>query len=129
MLVGTEAKVLERFSGVLGASQKQGVASSRGAESKLVQGQGLTTSSQDTGASSSGEAESSNAEFGDGQETVVVSDSAYNHNRLAIGRLGSIGDNSRDGDRRPVDAGHKETAEDDLVEGRVGSACEKLSQY
>ena len=125
MLVGTEAEVLDSLSGVLGATEEQGVASGRGTESKLVQGQDLTTSGHDAGTGSSGEAESSNAELGDGQETVVISDGANNHNGLVVGLLGSVGDNSRDGDGRPVDAGHKEAAENDLVEGRLGSACRR----
>lgn len=127
MLVGTEAEVLESLSGVLGATQEQGVASGRSTESKLVQGQDLTTGSQDTGAGGSGEAESSNAELGDGQETVVVSDGTDDHNGLVVRLLGSVGNNSRDGNGRSVDAGHKEAAQDDLVEGRVGTAYEKIS--
>lgn len=88
MLVGTEAKVLDGLSGVLGASEEQGVASSGCTESKLVQGQGLTTSSQDTGPSSSSEAESSNAKLGDSQETVVIRDGTNDHDSLVVGLLG-----------------------------------------
>ena len=123
MLVRTEAEVLDSLSGVLGATEEQGVASGRRTESKLVQGQDLTTSSHNAGTSGSSEAESSNAELGDGQETVVISDGTNNHNGLVVGLLGSVGDNSRDGDRWSVDAGHKKAAENDLVEGRLGPAC------
>lgn len=120
--MGTEAEVLECLSGVLGASEKQGVASSGGSESELIEGQGLSTSSHDAGTGGSGEAESSNAELGDRQETVVISDGTDNNDGLVVGLLGSVGDDSRDRDGRSVDAGHKEAAQDDLVEGGVGSA-------
>lgn len=122
MLVGTEAEVLDSLSGVLGAAEEQSVASGGGTEGKLIEGQNLTTGSQDAGTGGSGEAEGSNAELGNGQETVVIRDGADDHNGLVVRLLGGVGRNSRDRDRGPVDAGHKKAAENDLVERGVGSA-------
>ena len=114
--------MLECLSGVLWSSEEQGVASGGSAESQLIQSQGLTSSSNDAGTSSSSESESGNAELGDGQETVVIGDGTDDTTvRLSVlARL--VSNNARDGDGWSVDAGHEEAAENDLVEGRVGSA-------
>lgn len=123
MLVGTESEVLDGLTGVLGSTEEEGVASGRGAEGKLIQGEDLAAGSQDARAGSGGEAEGSDAELGDGQETVVIGDGADDDDGLVVGLLGDVGDDSGEGHRGPVDAGHEEAAEDDLVEGRLGAAC------
>jgi len=84
VLVWSEAEVLDSLSGVLGASEKQGVASSRSSESQLVQSQDLSSSSFNAGTSSSRESESGNTELGNLQEAVVISDSANNHDSLVV---------------------------------------------
>jgi hypothetical protein len=122
VLVGSEAEVLNSLSGVLGSSEEQGVASSGSSKSQLIQSQNLSSSSEDAGTSRSGEAKSGNAELGDGQETVVIGDSANNDNGLVVGLLGGIRNNSGDGNRGSVDAGHEKSAENYLIEGGVGSA-------
>jgi hypothetical protein len=117
MLVWSETEVLNSFSGVLGSSEKQGVASSRSSQSQLIQGQYLSSCSNNTGTSRGSKAESGNTELRDGQETVVVGNSTDNNDGLVIGLLGSVRNNSGDGDRGSVDAGHEKSAENDLVEG------------
>ncbi len=112
----TKAKVLDGLSGVLGASEKEGIASSWGTESQLIKSQDFSTSGDDTRTSSSSEAEGRNAELRDGQETVVISHSTNNHDGLVIRLLGGVRNDSGDRDRGSVDAGHKQTAEDNLVE-------------
>jgi hypothetical protein len=74
--VGTKAEVLDGLTGVLGATEEDGVGSSREAGSDLIDGEGLTTGLQDARAGSGGEAESRNGELGELEETVVVSDGA-----------------------------------------------------
>ena len=125
MLVWSEAEVLNSLSGVLWSSEEQGVASSRSSKSQLIQSQNLSSSSENAGTSGSGEAKSRNAEHRDGQETVVISDSANNDDGLVVGLLGGVRNNSGDGDRGSVDAGHEKSAENDLVEGGVGSAYDE----
>jgi hypothetical protein len=122
VLVWAEAEVLDCLTGVLWSSEEQGVASSRSAESQLIQSQSLSSSSDDASTSSSSESESGNAELGDGQEAVVIGDGANDYNSALVILTGFVGNNSRDGDRGSVDAGHEESAENDLVERRVGSA-------
>lgn len=121
VLVWTEAEVLEGLTG-LWSTEEEGVASGWGAESELIQGEDLTTGSQDTGASGGGEAKGSDGELWDSQETVVVGDGTNDDNGLVVGLLGDVGCDSGEGHRWPVDAGHKQAAEDDLVEGRLGAA-------
>ena len=121
VLVWAETEVLEGLAG-LWSTEEEGVASGWGTESKLVQGENLTTGSQDAGAGSGGEAEGSDGELWDGQEAVVVSDGSDNDNRLVVGLLRDVGDNTGEGHWWPVDAGHEQAAEDDLVEGRLGAA-------
>jgi hypothetical protein len=122
VLVWAEAEVLECLTGVLWSSEEEGVASGGSAESQLVQSQGLTASSNDASTSGSSESESGNAELGDGQETVVIGDGTNDHNGAVVILAGLVSNNAGDGDGRSVDAGHEEAAENDLVEGRVGSA-------
>lgn len=121
VLVWAETEVLEGLAG-LWSTEEEGVASGWGTESKLVQGENLTTGSQDARAGGSGEAEGSDGELWDGQETVVVSDGSDNDNRLVVGLLRDVGDNAGEGHWWPVDAGHEQAAEDDLVEGRLSAA-------
>jgi len=95
MLVGSEAKVLDGLSGVLWSSEEEGVASGWGTESQLVQSQNFTTGSKDAGTGGSSETECSNAELGNGQETVVIGDSANDDNGSLL-LLSSMGSDSGD---------------------------------
>lgn len=122
MLVGTEAKVLNGLPGVLWSTEQEGVASGRSTESQLIQGQSLTSSSSNASAGSGSEAESGNTELWDGQKTVVIGDSSNDDDGLVVRLLGGVGSDSRDGDWRSVDAGHKKTTQNNLVELGVGSA-------
>jgi hypothetical protein len=112
--VGTEAKVLESLTGVLGSTEEEGVGSGGGAGSNLVNGEALTTSLLDASASGGGEAESRNRDLGELEHAVVVSDGTdlslvsessecgvwepYDDNGLALVVLG-VGDDLGEGDR------------------------------
>lgn len=117
--VGTEAKVLESLTRVLGSAEEEGVGSGGGAGSDLVNGEALTTSLLDASASRGSEAESRNRELGELEHAVVVSDGAdlvllairlqscirapYNDDGLALVGLGGVlvgrdGDNLGEGD-------------------------------
>lgn len=119
--MGTEAEVLDGLPCVLGTSEEEGVATSWGSEGQLVDGQSLTTGGKNASTGGSSEAESCNAELGDLQKAVVIGNSANNDNGSLL-ILASVPNNSGDGDGWSVDAGHKEAAENDFVEGRVGTA-------
>lgn len=122
VLVGAHAEVLESLTGVLGATEQEGVAASGRTESQLVQGQGLTTGGKDAGTSGGGESESSDGDLGDLEQAVVVGDGTNNDDDLVLAVLGDLALDARERDGGSVHTGHKEAAENDLVEGRVRSA-------
>ena len=74
MGVGSETEMLDGLTGVLGATDEDGVGPSGEAGSDLVDGEALTTGLLDAGAGRGGEAESRNGELGDLEHAVVVSD-------------------------------------------------------
>jgi len=117
MLMGSKAEVLDSLSGILGSSEEEGVASSGGSQCQLIQSQSFSTCSKDARTSGCSESEGSNAELGNSQETVVIGDCANNDNSLVVGLLGGVANNSGNRDWRSVDAGHEESAQNDLVEG------------
>ena len=130
VLVRTEAEVLHRLTGVLGATEEHGVAAGRRAHGELVEGDRLATSGLDTSAGRVSEAERSNAELGDLEQTVVVGDSTHDHDRLG-GLAGLLGhttlvarevDHARHRDGRAVHLRHKQATKDRLVEARVRTA-------
>jgi hypothetical protein len=127
--VRTETEVLVRLPGVLGSSEEESVGTSGGTESELIQGDGLTTSGLNAGAGSGGESESGDRNLGNREETVIVGDGTDN-NDGAVVVLGvllvdvGIGGVARDLAQRhgrAVHLGHEQAAEDDLVEGRIGT--------
>lgn len=121
VLVGAKAKVLESLTGVLGATDQQGVAAGGGTQSQLVEGQGLATGGDDAAAGGSGESQSGDGHLGDLEKTVVIRDGADNDDGLVL-LVADLALDAGQGNGGSVDPGHKEAAEDDLVEGRVGSA-------
>jgi hypothetical protein len=128
VLVGAHAEVLDSFAGVLGATEQESVASSGSTESQLVQGDGLTTGSNDAGTGGGGEPKGGNGNLGDLEQTVIIRDGTDNDDSLALLASGDLALDTRDGNRRSVHAGHEQTAEDDLVEGGVGTAYDIKKQ-
>jgi len=84
VLVWSHAKVLNSLSGVLWSSKEESVASGRGSQGQLIESQGLSPSGKDARTSGSSEAESSHAELGDGQETIVIGDGADHNDGLVV---------------------------------------------
>lgn len=127
VLVGTEAEVLDGLTAVLGSTEDQGVASGGGTESKLVQGDGLTTSSDNAGTGGGSEAEGGNGGLGEGQETVVIGDGADDDDGALL-LLAKVGNNAGEGNGRAVDLGHEKSSENNLVESGIGSASQEAVQ-
>lgn len=119
----THAEVLDSLTGVLGSTQDQSVAAGRGTQSKLIQGDGLTTGLDDASTSSGGETQSSDSDLGEGQEAVVIGDGSDNDDDALLALLVDVADDTGQRNGGAVDLGHKETSEDDLVEAGVRSAC------
>jgi hypothetical protein len=72
-------------------------------------------------AGGSGKSQSGNRDLGEGQEAVVIGNGT-NDNDGPLLVLLDVGDNARQRDGGSVNLRHEETAEDNLVEGRIGSA-------
>lgn len=128
VLVWAETEVLDSLSGVLWTPEEEGVGTSWGSQSELVESESFTTGSNDTGTSSSGESESSDGDLWGLQQTVVIGDRTNNDNGLSLGLGLFVANKSVDageGDWWAVDLGHEETSEDDLVEVGVGSASQE----
>lgn len=113
--------MLDGLTGVLATTDKKGVGASGGAEGELIKGQALTTSLDDAGTGSLGEAEGADGELGDLKETLVISDGANQDEDLTLVTL-SKPSKARDGKRRAVDAGLEKTLQDKLVELSLGTA-------
>jgi hypothetical protein len=122
VLVGAKAEVLDSLAGVLGATEDQGVGASRGTESQLIKGNSLSTSSSDAGAGGSSESQSGDRDLGESQEAVVIGNGTNDYDSPLLVLL-NVGDNARQRDGWSVDLRHEQTAENNLVEGRIGSAC------
>lgn len=130
--VGTEAEVLDGLTGVLGSTEEQSVGTGGETGGNLVDGESLTASLLNAGAGRGGEAHGSDGELRELEKAVVIGDGADNDNGLAlvglrVGLVGGGGDDLGERDGRAVDLGHHKTAEDNLVEGRIGAACFAVS--
>lgn len=127
MGVWSETERLDGLTGVLWSAEQEGVGSGWGSEGELVEGEGLTSGSENSGAGSGGELQGGNGELWDGESTVVVCDGSDNNNGLSIVLggvwVGSVPDDSRERNWWTVDLRGKESAEDNLVEWSVGSTC------
>lgn len=122
MLVRAHAEVLDGFTCVLGATEQQSVATSRGSEGELVEGQSLTAGSDNASTGGGSESESGNRDLGDFEKAVVVGDGANDNDDLTLLVLGELALDTGEGDGGSVGARHKEAAEDNLVEAGVRSA-------
>lgn len=123
MLVGTHAEVADGLTGVLGTAEQQGVGTSGLLESQLVEGLDGAAGGNDASAGSGGETQGGDVHLGDLEQTDIVSDGADNDDGLLLVAVLEVGLDAREGDGGTVHAGHEETTQDDLVEGRVGTAC------
>lgn len=94
VFVGTHAEVLDSLTGVLGSTQDQSVAASGGAQSKLIQSDGLAASLDDASTSSSGESQSGNVDLGEGQQAVVIGDGADNDDGTLLALLVDVPDDA-----------------------------------
>ena len=124
VLAGTHTEMLDGLTGVLLTAEQDSVGTGGGTEGELIKSDDLTASLQDAGLGGLGDAQAGKGELGDLEETVVIGDGANDNSGLAI-LTGHVTGNTGDRHRGAVDAGHKETLQDDLVEGRVRAAGEE----
>ena len=110
------------FTGVLGTTEEEGVGTSGLLESELIESDGLASSSEDARASRGSEAEGSDIQLGNLEETVVIGDGADNDDGLLLIAVLDVGGDAGERHGGTVDAAHEQAAQDDLVKGRVGTA-------
>lgn len=131
--VRTEAEVLDSLAGVLWATEEEGVGTSWGTHSELVNGEALTAGGKDARTGSGSEAGGRNGELWDLKETVVVGDGADQDDGLALVLLGGVlvgggRNNAGDGHWWAVDLAHHQPPQDSLVESGVGTAGQEPVQ-
>ena len=120
----TEAEVSDSLSGVSWASEDNSVLTGWGSQSQLVQGDGLTTSFDDSSLGALSESQSSDADLWSLQQSEVVGDGTNNNDDLVGSVLllqGSVDSGKRHW--RSVDLGEEQRSQDDLVELGVRAAC------
>ena len=116
MLVGAHAEVLDGLPGVPLAPEQDGVGTSGRTERELVEGDSLTTGLEDALLGGLGEAEGSDGQLGDLEETDVVGDGANNNDGLGVtvGSVGGLLEDAGEGNGRAVDLGEEKAVEDGL---------------
>jgi len=124
VLAGTHTEMLDGLTGVLLTAEQDSVGTGGGTESKLIKGDDLTAGLQDAGLGGLGDAQASKGELGDLEETVVIGNGTNDDSGLSI-LTGHVAGNTGNRHRGAVDARHKKTLQDDLVEGRVRAAGEE----
>lgn len=127
MLVGTHAEVADGLTGVLGTAKQQSVSASGLLERQLVEGLDRAAGGEDASTGGGGEAQGGDVHLGDFEQADVIGHGADDDDSLLLVAVLQVGGNARERDGGTVHAGHKETAQDDLVEGGVGTAWPAVS--
>jgi len=123
---GSGTEMSKSFSS-LGTSQKDGVLTSGGLKSELIESQSLTTSSDNSFSGLFGESQSADGELGEFEESNVVGDGGNADGDFIFSSLKVLG-NTRNRDGVSVGSGLMESLEDSLVEGSVSSSGQELVQ-
>ena len=126
--------MLHRLSRILWSPHQQRITPRRRPQRQLIQRQALPSRLLDPRARSSREPQCRDADFGYVQQTSIIGDGANYDNGFVgdigsgvgvgfCGGVGGVAGEAGEGERWTVDAGGEEAAEDNFVEGAVGSAC------
>jgi hypothetical protein len=113
--------VLDSLTGVLLTAEQDGVGTSGSTKGKLIKGDDLSASLDNTGLGGLGDTQASNRQLGDLEEADIISHGANDNSGLAL-LASQVASNTRDGHWGAVDARHEETLQDNLVEGRIRTA-------
>jgi hypothetical protein len=108
-------EVLDGLTRVLGAAEQHGVGALGGAEGKLIEGDALTASLDDSGAGSLSEAKGSDLQAGQLQLAGVVGDGTNNNGSLVLLAL-KVSRQARDRDGGIVDLGLSQSLDNDSGE-------------
>ena len=124
----SSAKVLGGSASSLAATEEHRVGAGRGAQSELVEGQGLAASLEDAGAGAGRKVQRSDAELGNVQQARIIGDSADHDADGALLLVGEVDGKLGGRDGRAVDAAHAQTVEHELVELGVRAASKEAVQ-
>lgn len=124
---GAMTEMLDGLSGALGAAQEDGVGALGGAQGQLVQGEALTTSLDDAGSSSLGEAGSGDLQGGDLQQTRIVGDSAHDNRGLVLLSL-HVPRQAGQRKRSSVDSRHSQSLGNGVGELGLASAADEAAR-
>lgn len=124
---GAVSEVPNCLARALGASEKNRIGPLRRLKSKLIEGQALTTSLDDTRSSILGESEGANLKGGHIQQAGVIRDGAHYHSDLAILIL-HIPCETRQRKRRIINTRHAQSFGDNSSELRVGASSDEAKQ-
>jgi hypothetical protein len=117
-------EVLDRLTNTLAATEQDGVSTLRGAEGKLIKGQALSTSLDDSSSSSLGEAKGSNLKSWDFQQARIISNSTNNDSSLVFLAIHVAGQ-ARDGDWSVVDSGHADSLHNGVGELGLSTSADE----
>lgn len=120
-------EVLLRLPSLRGSTQENGVGTGGCDRGELVESQTLSTSLRDPSPSSRTEAESTDAELREIQESDVVRDSSDDDRDLVL-LPSHVAGNPRHGHHRSVLPRHLQTVQDDLVELRTRTTSQEFVQ-
>ena len=127
MTMRPKSKVLHSLPRILRSPQQKRIRPRRSLQRQLIKCQALPTRLLDPRSRSRREPQRRDRELGNGKQTVVVGNGADDYDRLvgvSLGGFRVLADTGepREGYRRTVDTGHEEAAENDFVEGGIGTA-------
>jgi len=123
----TVAEVALGFTSGLASAEDNGVLSLRGEEGKLVESKAFAAGLDNLCTSTFGELECADGQLRAVQETDIVGHGGDNDSGLGLGTL-HVSCQTRDGERRSVDARHVQTFQDNLVDLGVGTTCKETVQ-
>lgn len=120
-----DTEVLDGLAGVLAATEEKAVLALRLEHGELVEGEALTTGSDDAGTGALGEAEGADAELGALLHADIVSDGGHGHGNAGLLLVAHEEANAADRHGGAVDAAHVHALEDLLVELGLSAASKE----
>lgn len=134
-------KMFHRLPRILRPPHQKRPAPRRRPQRQLIQRQTLPPGLLDPRARRGGEPQRRDGDLGHGEQARVIGDGADNDDgfvagdvggRVGVGFGGGVGGvagEAGEGERRAIDAGGEEAAEDDAVEGGVGTTLGRLVRF
>ena len=125
---GGAAEVLDCFTRVLGSTKKDSVLSGRRDQGQLIKCDDLAASLQNASSSGLRDPQSAHTQFRNLHKANIVGDGANNDRQFVPFSFHELRQfRKREG--RPVDSGHEEPLQDDLVEVAIGTSDQETIEF